>query len=337
MLVNAAAGRRNGALRGVHTPQRRTPQAGSKGAYDMFKSPHRRISLRAAALAAMLALPLAAPAPAQDEAATPDPDAVVGTINGEPITNRDITFAIGDLEDQLAQVPPQQQRFAAMMALIDIELLADKAESEGIAETEAFRQRLDFLRSRALHNSYFRSAVADTISDEDVRTRYDEEIAATPPENEIRARHILLETEEDARAVIEELEAGADFAELAAERSTGPTGPRGGDLGYFTRGRMVPAFDEAAFSLEPGSYTTEPVQTEFGWHVIKLEDRRPVQPPPFEQVEAQVRSVLLRERYFELLESLREEASVEITDPELQGAYDAAVGAGVTAPADASE
>jgi len=286
--------------------------------------------LLAAGLAVVLSVPLAGTARSQ-EAQAPDPDAVIGTIDGREVTNRDIAFAIGDLEDQLSQVPPDQQRFAAMMALIDIELLAGKAESEGVAETGEFQQRLEFLRSRALHNSYFRDQVVDTVSDADVRGRYDAEIAATPPENEVRARHILVETEEEARAVIAELDGGADFAELAAEKSTGPSGPNGGDLGYFTRGRMVPPFEEAVFALEPGGVTANPVETQFGWHVIKLEDRRPVQPPPFDQVEAQVRSVLLRERYFELLTALRTEAAIEITDPELKAAYDAAISAGVNA------
>lgn len=294
-------------------------------------------TLRAVGLASLIVLPTAGPGLAQDGAEAADPGAVIGTINGSQITNRDIEFALTDLEDQLGQVPPQQQRFAAMMALIDIRLMADQAESEGIAETEAFQQRLSFLRNRALHNSYFRSEIANQITDADVRARYDTEIAATPPENEVRARHILVETEDKARAIISELEGGADFATLAQERSTGPTAPRGGDLGYFTRGRMVPAFEQAAFALEPGAYTTEPVQTDFGWHVILLEDRRPVQPPPFEQVASQVRSVLLRERYFELLEGLREEATIEIEDAELSEAYDAAISAGVAAPGGAPE
>lgn len=303
----------------------------------MFNSVFRLRALRAAGCAALITFPMALPGFAQDGAATPDPDAVIGTINGLQITNRDIEFAIGDLEDQLGQVPPPQQRFAALMALVDIKLLAARAESEGVADTTAFQQRLDFLRSRALHNSFFRTEVVEQISDEDVRARYDAEIAATPPENEVRARHILLETEEEALAIIAELQGGADFAELAAERSTGPSASNGGDLGYFSRGRMVPAFEAAAFELEPGAFTDAPVQTDFGWHVIKLEDRRPVQPPPFDQVAPQVRSVLLRERYFELLEGLRNEAVIEIADPELKTAYDAAISAGAGVPESETE
>lgn len=285
----------------------------------------------------VVASPMAAPTPAlaQDSAAaqtTLDPDTVIGTINGRQITNRDIDFAIGDLDDQLGQVPEQQRRFAALMALIDIKLLATEAEAQGIGETEAFRNRLAFLRDRALHNSYFRERISDTVSAEDVRARYDSEIAATPPENEISARHILVETRQEAEAIIAELQGGADFEELARERSTGPSGPNGGDLGYFTRGRMVPTFEEAAFTLDPGSFTDEPVETQFGWHVIRVDDRRPVQPPAFEQVEGQIRSVLLRELYFERLQALRGDAAIEITDPDLKTAYDAATGADAQVP-----
>lgn len=287
-----------------------------------------------APLLAILAalIPLTGSALAQDAAPRPDPDAVIGTVNGKPVTNRDIGFALGDLQDQLGQVPPDQQRFAALMALIDIRLLASNAENEGVAETEAFQQRLAFLRDRALHNSYFRQQVVEAITDEDVRARYDMEISATPAENEVRARHILVETEDEARAIIDELDGGAEFEALAQERSTGPSGPRGGDLGYFQRGQMVGPFEEAAFALDPGAHSADPVQTQFGWHVIKVEDRRPVQPPAFEAIAPQIRSLLLQERYFAMLSELRDAGTVEITDPGLKAAYDAAVASQVGAP-----
>lgn len=276
----------------------------------------------AAALAAVL---LAGSAQAQ-EAAAPAPDAVVGTVNGDPITNRDIDFALGDLADQLGQVPPEQKRFAALMALIDIKLLADKGEAEGVADSDAFKQRVSFLRDRALHNEMFRTSVVETITDEEIRARYDKEVAATPPENELKASHILVETEEEAKSVIEKLKGGADFAELARELSKDPgSGASGGDLGYFTRGRMVPEFEQAAFGLQPGGYTETPVQTQFGWHVIRVDDVRPVQPPAFEQVAGQIRSILMRERYFEMLKGLREAGSVDVADPDLKAAYDAAI------------
>ncbi|MEM1378933.1 MAG: peptidylprolyl isomerase [Pseudomonadota bacterium] len=285
---------------------------------------------RSTCLAAALAI-VGTHALAQDAAAPLDPDAVVATVAGKAITNRDIDFALADLGEQLGQVPGGQRRVAALMALIDIRMLANKADADGIDETPAFQQRLAFLRDRALHNSLFNAEVVGNVTEEEVRAAYDEEIAGRPAQNEINARHILVETEEEARAVIAELDGGADFATLAAEKSTGPSGPNGGDLGYFTRGRMVPEFEQAAFDLTVGEYTKEPVQTQFGFHVIKVEDARPVQPPAFEQVAGQIQQGLLRQRYFELLQSLRADTEIDVTDPALKEGYDAAI-AGTQAP-----
>lgn len=260
---------------------------------------------------------------AQEQAA--DPAEVIGTLNGKPITRLDLDMTLNDLGDQLGQVPPEGRDVAALTALIDIRSLAGKAEEAGMDESDEFQKRLAFLRERALHNAYFQQEVLGSISDEDVRARYDKEVAATPPENEVRARHILLESEDAARKVIADLDGGADFETLAKENSTGPSAPNGGDLGYFTRGRMVPEFEEAAFSLDVGSYTKEPVQTQFGWHVIKVEDKRAVQPPAFEEVADQIRAVLMRERYFGMLADLRDKADIEIADPELREAYEQAI------------
>lgn len=256
-------------------------------------------------------------AAAQDKTA-PKGDEVVATINGNPVTNSDIDMALADLQDQLGQVPEDGRRAAALTALIDIRTLADKADKEGFADSQEFKDRMTFLRDRALHNAYFRAQVVDTISDEDVRARYDKEVAATPAQNEVHALHILVETKEAAEDIIKQLDDGADFQELAKEKSTGPTGPKGGDLGYFQKGQMVPEFEKAAFGLDVGSYTKEPVKTQFGWHVIKVVDKRAVQPPAFEQVKDQIKNVLLRERYFELVQKLRDDANVEITDPDLK-------------------
>lgn len=254
-----------------------------------------------------------------------DENKIIGTIGGEPISTSDLDIVVGELGDQLGQVPQDQKRIAAMMAFIDIKLLAKKAEEEKFGENEAFKKRIAFLRERALHNAQFEKDVVNAVTEDEVRARYDKEVAATPAENELKASHILVETEEEAIAIIAELEGGADFAELAKEKSTGPSGPNGGDLGYFTKGRMVPEFEAAVFALDVGSFTKEPVKTQFGYHVIKSADLRPVQPPPFEQVEEQIRSVVLREKYFNLLQSLRGEADIQIEDPVFKEAYEAAI------------
>ena len=130
--------------------------------------------------------------------------------------------------------------------------------------------------------------------------------------------------EEAAREVIGLLDGGADFAELAKERSTGPSGPKGGDLGYFSAGQMVPEFSQAAAALEPGSYTKEPVKTQFGWHVIKLEDRRIAAPPPFEEIEQQLREQVARETLKVVLDGLREDADIEIVPQSAEATGEAA-------------
>ncbi|MEM6464312.1 MAG: peptidylprolyl isomerase, partial [Pseudomonadota bacterium] len=211
---------------------------------------------------------------------------------------------------------------AALSALLDIKLIAQQAEKSGLGQDALFERRVAFLRDRALHNEYFRTRVVEGLTEESVQKRYEDEVAATQPETEVKARHILVDSEEQARAVIAELDAGKDFIELAKEKSTGPSGPQGGDLGFFTRGRMVPEFEEAAFALEPGSYSKEPVKTQFGWHVIKVEEKRDTPPPEFAQVADQIRRVLLQEKYLELLQEARAAIEVEVTDADLQSLLD---------------
>lgn len=256
------------------------------------------------------------------ERARAEDDPVIAIVEGMDIRNSDLALAEGDLDPQFARLPVEQRRAAALSAVIDIRTLARKAESEKFDETDTFKRELAFLRDRTLHNALFRKLVVDSISDEDVRARYDKEVAATEPEQEISARHILVKSEDEAKALITELDGGKDFAELAKEKSTGPSAGQGGDLGYFTKGRMVPEFEAAAFSLQPGDYTRTPVQTQFGWHVIKVEDSRKVSPPPFEEVADQVRALLLRERYRDLVTATRAETKIEILDPALKETFE---------------
>ncbi|CAG0910981.1 unnamed protein product [Cyprideis torosa] len=174
-----------------------------------------------------------------------------------------------------------------------------------------------------MHNLYFQKNIVEKISDEEVKARYDKEVAAMTPEKQVRARHILVKSEEEAKAIIEELDGGADFIELAKEKSTGPSGPNGGDLDYFGKGQMVPEFEAAAFALENGQYTKEPIKTQFGFHVIKKEDERDEPLPTFEEAKDQVRQIVMREKYFDTVEQARETITVEITDADLKAAVDA--------------
>ncbi len=249
--------------------------------------------------------------------------AVVATINGEPVTETDLAVAMSDLNEQFAQLPEDQRRAAALSAVIEIRLMAAAAEKAGLAEGDEFERRMALLRQRALHSSFIDKEVAAKVTDEAVRARYDKQIAETPPVNEIRARHIIVDSKEEAEAIIKELEAGGDFETIAKEKSKDGAAAQGGDLGYFSQGRMVPEFEQAAFALEVGAYSKEPVQTQFGWHVIKVEDKRAQQPPAFEQVAEQFRTLVLRENYFAKVTELREAAAVEISDPALKAALEA--------------
>ena len=265
-----------------------------------------------------------APATEQAPAPAPDPTKIVATINGQAISEADLALALASVDQQYAKLAPEQRRAAAFMAVLEIKLLVGKAVAEGLDKDPGVEQRLAFLRDRALHGEVIDKDVAGTITDEEVRARYDKQISETPPVNEVRARHILVKTEEEARAIIKQLDEGADFEKLANDNTLDPSGKTsGGDLGYFTAGQMVPEFSTAAMALDIGKYTEEPVKTDFGWHIIKLEDKRIQQPPAFEQVKAQIKELVLREKYFALVNELRARQHVDIADADLKKAIDA--------------
>ena len=258
-----------------------------------------------ALLAVALALPLfASPVLAQ----------VVATVGDREITKADVDATIAEMGERMKQVPEAERGARALDALIDTYVIADLAKTEKLNETDEFKRRMGMLEARGLQSLYFRDVLTKSITDEAVKSRYDEEVGKVEPKQEVRARHILVKTEDEAKAVIEELNKGADFEALAKEKSTGPSGPRGGDLGFFGAGQMVPAFEKAAFALEPGGVTKEPVQTQFGYHVIKVEEKREKAPPALEQIAPQIRNLLLRDAYTKLVAEQREKAGVTISD-----------------------
>lgn len=267
------------------------------------------------ALATALTLGLSGVVVAQEDAVVPeiDPDAVVASVDGVTITEADLGYAAEDLAEDLASVPPQAQRAYLTSVLIDMKLMANAARADELQNSEEFQRRADYLIERALRRAYFVELAEQAVTDETIAAAYDTYLADNPPGDEVRARHILVESEEEALALVDELNGGKDFAELAQEKSTGPTGPNGGDLGYFTQGQMVPVFEDAAFSLEVGQISA-PVQSQFGWHVIKLEDRRPETPPTLEQIEPQLRQQLLLEGFETTLAGLRDVADIQILD-----------------------
>ncbi|XAZ23106.1 peptidylprolyl isomerase [Sinorhizobium sp. B11] len=249
-------------------------------------------------------------------------DAVVAKVGNLEIHQSELDLAVANLDPQLAQLPDDQKKVAALSAAIDVKLLASDATAEKLDQTDDFKKRMQYLTDRELHNAYFKKHVVDTVTDADVKARYDKEVAALPKQEEVHARHILVKTEDEAKDVIKQLDAGKDFAELAKEKSTDPNKDDGGDLGYFTRGRMVKQFEDAAFSLEKGTYSKTPVKTDFGYHVIKVEDKRDSPPPPFEQVQDQVRQLVMRDKYLALLNDAKAKAKVEIMDETLRKGYE---------------
>lgn len=269
--------------------------------------------LASAALAVVVSF--SAPAFAQE-------DAIVAKVGEMEIRQSELDLAIANLDPQLQQLPDEQKRVAALSGAIDVKLLAQGAVDEGIRDTEDFKKRMSYITDRELHNSYFRTHVVDAVTDDEVKARYEKEIAALPKQEEVNARHILVKTEEEAKAVIAELDAGKDFAELAKTTSEDSNKSDGGDLGWFAKGRMVPEFEEAAFALEKGAYTKTPVQSQFGFHVIKLEDRRDVQPPAYEEVEPQIRQLVMRDKYLALIAEAKTEKKVEIMDEALRKGYE---------------
>ncbi|HDZ72902.1 MAG TPA: peptidylprolyl isomerase [Aurantimonas coralicida] len=243
---------------------------------------------------------------------------VVAKVGDKEITERDLMAAAGAIGQQFAQMPPEQRKLALLSALIDIKALAQEAEKAKLQDEPDVATEIAFQRERALHNAYFAKNGVAAVTDEELKARYDKEIASVEAKQEVHARHILVKTKEGAEAVIKQLDEGGDFEAVAKEKSTGPSGPEGGDLGFFGAGQMVPAFEKAAFALEPGTYTKEPVETQFGWHVIKVEEKREAQKPSFEQIKDQVRQVVLREKYMELVRDARAAHSVEYVDPEMK-------------------
>ena len=264
------------------------------------------------------ATPPAATAPALD------PATVVANVDGQPITEADVQLAESELDQQFAQLAPEQKRAAALSAIIEIRVLANKAKAAGYDNDAEFKRRMDFLNQRALHAELIEKEIAPQVNDEAIRARYDKEMAETKPVNEVKASHILVKTKEEAEAVIKDLDAGKKFEDIAKEKSTDPgSGANGGDLGYFGPGQMVPEFEAAAFALNVGEYTKTPVQSQFGFHIIKVDDKRAKQPPAYDTVKDQIRQIVFRDKYFETVKGLRGAAKVEITDPALKTGVEA--------------
>ncbi len=241
------------------------------------------------------------------------PEGTVATVNGIAITYNDVSLVEDELMAVYGQLP-EEQRFQTLVGYMVNRILASEAAKKAGFEDDADVQKLKaFMERKALQDVYIAKMLMERVREEDVTAYYEKEIKNGPVEEEVRARHILLDSREAADAVFAELEKGADFAGLAKERSKGPSGPSGGDLGYFSKESMVPAFSDAAFKLSPGD-TSPPVQTQFGWHVIRVEDRRNRPVPPLEQVSDRILQLLISEAQRDIYDEMRVKAKVDLVN-----------------------
>ncbi|MCH8240901.1 MAG: peptidylprolyl isomerase [Proteobacteria bacterium] len=248
---------------------------------------------------------------------------VLATVNGVEITEQDIAFARAEIGEQIASMPAGQRRSNLLLYIIENQILATASQSEMLNEGPDVEALMKYYRRRAMHDLYYQRKIRDAVSEAEARALYDAQVAKIIPRTEVRARHILVKTEAEALEIIERLGRGTDFAELAQEKSIGPSGAEGGDLGYFSREKMLPEFSAVAFNLEKGEFS-EPVKTRFGWHVIKQEDKRESKPPPFDEVKDGLLSEMVRRKAVEVISGLRKAAKIDILDPDLKQALEAA-------------
>ena len=278
----------------------------------------------ASALAGCLALALiAGPVRAAD-------DPVLAKVNGTEIKKSDVALAEEELGPSLAQMDPATKDENVLSFLIDMKIVAKAAEDKKVGDSDEFKKRMAFARNRLLMDSLLASEGKAATTDDAMKKVYEEASKQIAGEQEVRARHILVETEDEAKAVKAELDKGADFAELAKKKSKDPGSADGGDLGFFTKEQMVPEFSAVAFSMDPGKIS-DPVKSQFGWHIIKVEEKRNRKAPDFDQVKGQIENYVTRKAQADYVAKLRTEAKVERMDkPEETAKSD-------TKPADAAK
>jgi peptidyl-prolyl cis-trans isomerase C len=283
-------------------------------------------------LASVAATCLAAALMVGQPAFAQDANTVIAKVNGQDIKQGDLTIAEEELGPSLAQMDPASRRENLIAFLIDMKIVAKAAEDKKVADNADFKQKLSFARNRLLMDSLLATEGKTALTDDAMKKVYQEAIEKVAGEKEVHARHILLPTEDEAKAVKAELDKGADFAELAKKKSKDPGAADGGDLGFFTKDQMVPEFSAVAFELAPGKIS-DPVKSQFGWHIIKVEEKRDRKAPEFDQVKAQVSQFVVRKAQADYVTKLRAAAKIERLDVKA----DAPAAADKAAPAPAKK
>ena len=270
--------------------------------------------IRALFASAVLAVSLYASAPlsAQTRNAAAPKDMIAATVDGQTIMESDIQAFYNDLPQKYRQVPYEQLRSQLMERMIDQTMISSAAEKDGYLKRADVQKRIANITQRVLNEIYVSDRIKNLVTDAKVKDAYQKSIALETKSEEVRARHILVKTKEEAMTVIAEVKGGADFAAVAKAKSTGPLSRNGGDLGYFGFKQMAPPFSKAAFALKPGEFTTEPVKTQFGWHVIKVEDRRVAGSASFEEASKKIRQELNQKAYKDTIANLRAKSKIDV-------------------------
>jgi len=268
-----------------------------------------RVGLASAAVTGCLAMVLLTGAPLRAEDANP----VLAKVNGAEIRQSDVALAEEELGPSLAQMDPATKRENVLAFLIDMKIVSKEAEDKKIADRDDFKTRLTFARNRLLMDNLLAVEGKAATTDENMKKVYEDAAKQITGEQEVHARHILVETEDQAKKIEEDLKKGGDFAEIAKKESKDPGAADGGDLGFFTKDQMVPEFSAVAFVLEPGKIS-DPVKSQFGWHIIKVEEKRSRKAPDFDQVKAQIETYVTRKAQADYVAKLREAAKVERMD-----------------------
>lgn len=257
-----------------------------------------------AAVAAVALASLSLPTQAQN-------DPVVAKVNGVEIKESDLKAAEEDIGSQLPPMAPEAKKDYLTTYVADMILVSKAAEAKKLGDTADFKKKLAMARTKLLMEALLQSEAKAAVTEEAMKKVYADAIKDMGNEQEVSARHILVESEDDAKTIAADLKKGGDFAAIAKEKSKDPgSKDTGGDLGFFTKDQMVPEFAEAAFKLDKGQIS-DPVKSQFGWHVIRVDDKRAKQPPSFEQVKDQIENFVQRKAQADLIQKLRAEAKID--------------------------
>ena len=236
---------------------------------------------------------------------------IVANVNNEDISLETMIHAMNELPPEIQSQPFMSYYEDLLERVIDIKLFAQEGKKMKLDEEPSVRAAIDFVIEKVLMQAFLSKYVQENIKEENIKASYSNFIADETSREEIKASHILMDTENEAIDVIKMLNDGDDFAELAKNKSTGPSGPSGGDLGWFKRGQMVPPFEKAAFSLNKNEITQRPVQTQFGWHVIKIFDKRIPEAPSYENMKSKLIQDFERKIVSKKIQDLRNDALIE--------------------------